>query len=233
VVEPDGRMRTIALRRLRTGWDRKDARHFPGFAVDPAGERAFVLGEGQPVAIVDLRTLRVRYKRVNAMRLRPITVPHPKGVDPGIDRVRNAQWLGDDRIAISGSDGYVSDFNPTSWQSKSYTPAGLAILDTRTWRMRVLDQRPTSFTWLSGRLLAYGRTLHSPSREVPDETLIAFDANGRQAYKIRGNRNTYWETFDRRIFLWKMSPQAEVRAARDGRVVGHIPAQRLRGMGPC
>jgi hypothetical protein len=62
VVDPGGQIRVLTLARLRAGRDSDGSARFPGFTVDPSGERAFVLGEGQPAAIVDLRGRRVRYE---------------------------------------------------------------------------------------------------------------------------------------------------------------------------
>ena len=235
VVDPRGRIRIVTLGRLRAGLDPNGGRRTPVFAVDPRGERAFVLGEGRPAAIVDLRNVRVLYKRIAAMRLRPITAPHPWGLTPSTDRWRHGAWLGNGRIAISGSDGYASTaFRPPKWQLDSVTPAGLTILDTRTWRALLIDPRPSSFEWLRGRLVAYGRTYWTLAPRRPDETVIAFDRNGRFAYKIRGDKDTYWEAFDGRLFL--MSPRwrgYQVRDAQDGRVLGYVGSRAFQGLGPC
>jgi len=235
VLDERGRIRTVTLARLRAGLDPHGSARTPAFTVDPSGERAFVLGEGQPAAIVDLRGPRVRYKKVAAMRMRRITASHPKGLTPPTDRARHGVWLGDSRIAISGDDSYAwTAFRPPKWQLDSFTPAGLTILDTSTWRARTLDPRPSTFEWLRGRLVAYGRTYPALGGPEPDETVLAFDRSGRLAYKIRGDKDTYWEAFDGRLFL--MSPRwrgLQVRDARDGRVLGQVGARRIEILGPC
>jgi hypothetical protein len=202
VVDAGGGIRAVPLLRLRAGRGTNGAGRSPAYVVDPRGERALVLSVGEPAAIVDLRTLRIRYERV-AIPLRRISAPHPANVSPPTDRLRQGAWLGGGLIAISGSDGYASTrFRPPSWELDSFTPAGLMILDTRTWRRRMLDPRPSSFEWLRGRLVAYGRTYSTLAPRTSDETLIAFDRTGHRAYSIQGDRDTYWQAFDDRIFLY-------------------------------
>jgi hypothetical protein len=230
IVAGDGGTRTVVLDRLRAGFHPKHGDRVPGFAVDPTGERAYVLEADLPVAIVDLRTSSVRYRKLAALDVGPPRAPHPPGPPPPTERRRQAVWLGDGRIGISGSDSYVSSFNPTSWQTNSMRPTGLMILDTRTWDVETLDERPVDFEWLGERLVASGRTL--PHERRDDPMLIAFDRAGRPAYTIRGNRDMYWQTFDSRIFVSSPGRDLEVRDSRDGRVLGRVPAERLV-MGPC
>ena len=65
VVDAGGRVRTVSLPGIAAGfqepadWDKVGAssrRAQPGLAVDPDGRRAFVVGAGDPLAVVDLRT---------------------------------------------------------------------------------------------------------------------------------------------------------------------------------
>jgi hypothetical protein len=230
-VSRDGRLRTVTLDRLRAGSDPRYGERAPGIAVDPTGERAYVLEADRPVAIVDLRTSSVRYRALAALNVGPVRAPHPSGPPPPTDRRRQAMWLGDGRIGISGSDSYRSSFNATPWQTNSMRQAGLMIFDTRTWRVQTLDERPGFFEWLRGRLVAYGRTL--PKQRRTDPMLIAFDRSGRAAYTIRANHDTYWQSFDGRIFVLRPGRDIEIRDSRDGRVLGHVPGPRFAGMGPC
>jgi hypothetical protein len=230
IVAGDGRTNTVTLDRLRAGVDAKRGVRGVGLAVEAIRERAYVLEADRPVAIVDLRTSSVRYRRLAALDVGPVRAPHPPGPPPPTDRRRQAVWLGDGRIGISGSDSYESSFNATTWQTNSFRPAGLMILDTRTWGVQTLDERPSSFEWLGGRLVANGRTV--PHQRPDDPMLLAFDRTGRLAYTIRANRNTYWQTFDSRIFVSHPGRDLEVRDSRDGRVIGHVPGERLV-MGPC
>src|SRR5262249_20813275 len=70
VVSAGGRLRSVRLTRIEAfrccpadtspgGYLRQ---RLPGLAVDPAGDRAYVVGAGEPISVVDLRTLAVRYQ---------------------------------------------------------------------------------------------------------------------------------------------------------------------------
>jgi len=63
--------------------------------------------------------------------------------------------------------------------------------------------------------------------------LIAFQPDGRPAYTIRGDRDSYWQTFGGRIFVSHPGRDLEVRDSRDGHLLGHVPPERLVGMRPC
>jgi len=232
VVGAQGPMQTVTLGRLSAGTASQPHRmRFPGFAVDPRGERAFVIGSSGLVATVELASLDVRYRLVKGLASRTS--------DALQDRRRAATWLGGGRIGISGSDnsdlGFVSLPEPNSkGPPNKFVPFGLRILDTRRWQVRTLDSRPSNFEWLRGRLIVYGRSVDSRTRRERDHAVVAFDRSGRPAYTVRGDRDTYWEAFDDRLFLMtRRSRLLEVRDARDGRVVGHVPGQSLSGMGPC
>jgi hypothetical protein len=110
----------------------------------------------------------------------------------------------------------------------SAAPAGLQILDTRTWRVRTLDRRPSEFQWLSGRLVASAQAWDPGRRRVRGDALVAFDRIGRRVYRISGNAKTYWQTFHGRIYVDDgPSPLDAVLDARNGRVLGRVPQDRL------
>jgi hypothetical protein len=230
VLEADGTMRSAALGRLRAGQTWKPYRvRFPAFAVDHQGERAFVIDPSGLVAEVGLASLTARYRKVKGLVSKRAGLP---------DRRRAATWLGAGRLAVSGNDDeephFSSPADPNEKEPPSaFTPFGLRVLDTRNWQQRMLDSRPSTFEWLRGRLIAYGRSVNENTTR-PDETVVAFDRNGRRVYTIRGNRDTYWVPFDDRLFFMKPhSRLLEVRDARDGRVLGHVAGQALGGLGPC
>ena len=72
LVDPDGRLRTLRLEQIRSGWQRSGGgsgfvshEWNPGLALDSVSGRAFVVQAGAPVAEVDLRRLSVRYQRLS------------------------------------------------------------------------------------------------------------------------------------------------------------------------
>jgi hypothetical protein len=231
VVGAQGRMATVTLSRLRAGTAGTGRFRIPGFAVDPAEERAFVVSPRGLVATVQLATLSVRYRVVKGLA--------SKGSHALWRRGRQATWLGDGRIAVSGSDSSLAPLygsaNPDLETPRgSFASFGLRLLDTRRWTVRTLDPRPSTFEWISGRLIAYGRDSDARHVRGADQTVIAFDRSGHSAYTIEGDRNTYWQAFDGRLFFFDgRSRRFEVRDARDGRVLGHEEAESLRSLGPC
>lgn len=152
VIDAHGRVRSVALGRLRltfrdgTRWDEA------GLVVDPAGGRAYVVAADAPVAEVDLRTLRASYHRLDFLSLRPGEL-HRAPARPGrvLNRSRDAIWLDERRMLVSGRDlvaGRGGEEVPV--------PAGAMLVDTASWRSRTLDSRASGAAFAAGRLLAYG-----------------------------------------------------------------------------
>jgi hypothetical protein len=237
VVTADGTIEIVTLARLRAGvgYSHGEVVRFPALAVDPQGERAFVINEGEPVAIVDLATLKVRYQRATGLSspARALAGPaHETGTsNPRSGPARSATWLGGGLIAISGSDSYTGQAG--RWLGDSKAPAGLQILDTRSWRARTLDRRPSEFEWIRGRLVATARAWNPRARRVRGDALVAYDRAGRVKYRIPGDRKAHWQAFDGRLFVDDgPSPLLAVLDARDGRKLGCVSANQLYAVLP-
>jgi hypothetical protein len=229
VVGRDGRLQTVRLTRLRAGigYARYERIRFPGFAVDPNGERAFVVNEGEPAAIVDLATLHVRYRKVAGLA-QPARALAGPAKDTGTSNPRQgparvAAWLGRGLIAISGYDSYVGQAE--RWLGDSKAPAGLQILDTGTWRARTVARHPSDFEWVSGRLLASARAWDPRTRRTRGDSLVAFDREGGLVFRIR--RTAYWQTFNGRIYVGDRSGRDLVLDARTGRRLGRVSDERV------
>jgi hypothetical protein len=141
VVDAEGAVRKVVLDRIQIGFvqvpgnepsaDLKE----PGFAVDPIGRRAFVVGGDFTVAEVDLDTLAVAYHNPSARSLaKNITGPS-----------RVAAWLGNGMLAVSGFD-YTGGDNGQ--------PVGLRLIDTRNWTYRMLDPSVGWFDAAGGMIVA-------------------------------------------------------------------------------
>jgi len=235
VVTADGKIRIVTLARLRAGigYSHREVARFPALAVDPQGERAFVINEAEPVAVVDLATLEVRYRHATGLATpsRTLAGPaHETGTsNPSTGPARSATWLGAGLIAVSGSDSYTGQAG--RWLGDSQAPAGLQILDTRSWRARTLDRRPTEFEWIGGRLVAYARAWDPRVRRVRGDALVAYDRDGRLAYRIRGRAD--WQSFEGRIYVDDgPSSSSAVLDARGGRRVGRVSEARLQAILP-
>jgi hypothetical protein len=119
VADPEGGLRTVTLDRISIGEVGLQGRS-PGFAVDRAHRRAFIVGGDLTIAEVNLDTLAVKYHGGTKRALAKFVVGW----------VRQALWLGHDLLAVSGYD-------------RSFTAQhalGLRMVNTRIWKTRVVDR---------------------------------------------------------------------------------------------
>jgi hypothetical protein len=148
-VSSAGVVRSIVLDRVRTGSREPDetnplgAQRRAGLAVDVAGNRAFVVGAGEPVAEIDLRTLAVSYHGGSRTLAKLLDGPF-----------REAAWLPNGTIAVTGYDAHISR-KANGDIDESQTPAGLAIVDTRDWSWRTVDSATSSLAVSADALVAY------------------------------------------------------------------------------
>lgn len=153
VADPRGTVRFVRLGKiaagskvLGTGSNHRVDSRVPGLAVDPQGRRAFVLSQSL-AAEVDLGTLAVSYHPLGPPRSLLARAKQTNGY------ARTARWLGGDRLAVSGADSDES----------AARPAGLLLVDTRTWSVRTIEPRAFGFRvadnlllWTGDGLAAYG-----------------------------------------------------------------------------
>jgi len=178
VVNSHGDVRSVALRRIERG---------AALAAAPHGLRAFVTSAVGLVAEVDLRTMAVRYHRV----------PTP---DDG--NRREALWLGDGRLAVSG------DRN-----------AGVTVIDTSTWTARTVAPGATSARLAGGRLLVYSELGFRPrSRGVG---LRVYTRDGRRLVRhLFGDRQLEVEVLGEGVAVFRPSASrtraTEIVRARTG-----------------
>lgn len=160
-VDAEGMVRTATIAQVPAGLAVRPSgervQQDPGLAVDPRARKAYVAA-GDRIFAVDLGTLRVS--------------------DPGPLRTlakvfsgstRTAEWLGNGRLAVSGTD----------WdRERGNLPAGLRIVDVRSWSARVVDRGASSFTLSDGRLIVE----RAASRRALDVT--AYELDGRELYRL-------------------------------------------------
>ncbi len=194
VVGADGHVRSARLDQIRSGLDGRAGGITdiwnPGLAIDPAGARAFIVQAGEPVAEVDLHSLQVRYHHLSQPisllgRLRDWLEPKAKAkADEGPSR--QALWLGNGLLAVTGFDGYGrvgSGGREAEWQ----TPAGLKLIDTRTWSIHTLDSKATNAMLASDALVAYGSLWDSRSQKVSGNGLTVYNLDGSRRYHRYGD----------------------------------------------
>jgi hypothetical protein len=223
VVDVRGRLRVRKLRRIVAGAGVATRaspiarRQMPGLAVDPVGRRAYVVSAGAPVATVDLKTLTTRYHNVR----RPASTFKPlEGTD------RDALWLGGGVLAVSGSN------ERRQGQAFAYTPAGLDLVDTRTWTSRTIETRASGFVFASGILLAYGWTWQSGQEEPSGMGLAGFGIDGVERFRLFGDAVLFPQSAGGLAYVWPGGRGGAVVDLATGRVIGELaglPRQLLVG----
>lgn len=147
VVDQSPHVRTIVLEKISVGTEttgdgaeqRMTIRR-PALTLGPSGQRAFVLGAGEPPAAIDLRTLSVRYAPVR------LTAAANKRVEGSM---RTAETLPDGRIVVG-----ASIYGATGTEDT----AGLWLIDPKDWSRRVLSTKWTWFRVAGGLIFARGET---------------------------------------------------------------------------
>ncbi|HEX6700128.1 MAG TPA: hypothetical protein VF101_05300 [Gaiellaceae bacterium] len=136
VIGADGAVRSAPLR-FGGG---PTLRRIAGLAVHPALPRAYVVLSGGRVAVVSLRTLHVRYHIVHIL-------PGPASDAPFV--LLQAQSLGRHAVVVSGLFVRSSTGREHS--------VGISVLDTRTWRVRPIDPRASTFAVVGNTVVTAGR----------------------------------------------------------------------------
>jgi hypothetical protein len=222
VVDADGRVRQRRLRGFAAGvgFDRSgETRRFPAMAVDPRAERAFVLLEHEPIAVIDLRTLRIRsgFMRLPAPARRDAGPPHGTGTNnPTHGPQREAAWIGAGRFAFTGFDSW------TVGHAERDAGIGLHVFDTRTWSVQMLRAGKFSFMPGTARVVALG-----------GQSLFVF-GKGKLAYSVSAAHG--WGAAAGRLLVGtRRGHDYRVLDPADGRRVGTAPASRLlaTGLGYC
>ncbi len=145
VIRANGAVRSIGLDRIVVASTEAPAEELrtPGLAVDPAANRAYVVDADASFAQVDLDAMTVAYRGSRT----PAKVP--------ADRARQAVWLGNGMLAVTGLDSSVATVDDGMGQFSS-TPAGLYLVNAATGAARLL-QRDAAAVKLVGRsLVAFG-----------------------------------------------------------------------------
>jgi hypothetical protein len=222
VVAEGGRLRTVKLARIEAGLVAGSLRNaaistdrFPGLAVDSSAERAYVADPDGTIATVSLRSLRVSYHRPGTSRtlfqrldgwLEPVA--EAKG-DRG--PWRQAQWLGNGLLAVTGTSWHATGSVSGNVISETLheRPAGLEIVNTRTWQQHTLDPNANTVTITGGLLLATGtRWDVTPGKNrTSGEGLVAYDAQGRVRFRLFAGRSVNVNVvFDRRAYVTVTAP---------------------------
>ena len=179
VADSSGRIRSAVLARIPAGIAVDERSHsgrseYPALTVDPDAGRAFVVGSAPLVAEIDLRTAAVRYHQLGVPTLKL-----------GAGSTRSAAWLGDGVFAVAGTDARVSTDQGGNEQEVS-TPAGLRLIDTRTWTARNADPKAAWFAVADGLVLAFGWSWSSETDVRPGMGVGAYTRTGELRFHVFG-----------------------------------------------
>lgn len=151
----------------------------PALAVEPGGERAFVVAAGAPVVEVDLETMTARQ--------RPLTGGGALTSEAPLAS-RQAVALADGTLVVAGHNGRRERGVEVS------RPAGLAVIDTNAWRLRLVDPEASGVSVSGETLLAYSfridRAVHRgrPIQKVTGIGLRAYGSDGRPLWRRYGTQ---------------------------------------------
>jgi hypothetical protein len=174
----------VGSKLLGTGSNHRVDARSPGFAIDSQGRRAFVVAQDL-AAEVDLRTPAVSYHSLDRSPsllsrlwswLEPVA--HAKQVS---GYHREARWLGADLIAVSGSDT----------EQGRYRPAGLLLVDTRTWNVRTIDRGATGFRVTADALLATGGWWDKATKRTIGIGVAAYGFDGGKRFELLGGEHAW------------------------------------------
>jgi hypothetical protein len=219
VADSEGRVRTVTLTRIPSGLveDAPVSRSVdPALAVDEDGERAFVIGAGALVAELDLETMEVLYhepaRPVSLLgRLLDWLEPQAIAKGPTEGVRRKAIWLGNDLLAVTGSDTHVSVGSDDEVE-ESIVPAGLSLIDTKQWSVRPLDERVGEIALADDALLAWTFAEEFVPGRLREGGLTVYELDGRERMRLFEGES-----------IWDL--QAAGRLAYVG--VGHWSALRV------
>ncbi len=147
LVSAGGRARSVALERVVAGAsDGRSAGTLvsPGLAIDASTNRAYVVDADALVAQVDLGAMTVAYHGGGRTFAKVMA-----------GRARQAIWLGNGMLAVTGSDASVSTVEDGMGQFAS-TPAGLYLVNAATGAARLVQRDAAAATVVGSSLLAFG-----------------------------------------------------------------------------
>ena len=243
VVGPRASVRTAALDRIRSGRDREtEASRIvtyssPALVTDPEGHTAYVLDSGSEAAEIDLATLAVTYHSLS----RPVSLlgrldgwledtAQAKGAPDG--GTRHAIWLGNGVLALYGVDDHAT-LDAAGIPQLTSTPAGLRLVNTRDWSVRMLDADADTVAVAQSALLTTGSAWHSDTQTETGTGLTIFGADGAVRAHLFGSRPLWLETVGSRAFvpLTPAAPPAaigyDVVDVRSGEVVATVHGREL------
>ena len=199
VSDANAGLHTVTLAEISAGFKQLDdtdgsgprmEQAVPGITADPAGRRLWVVPGGGPLAEVDVASLHVTYHAVRRSAA-PLQRLARWWAPPAEAKIlsgpwRNALWLGDGQLAVTGYDGSAKGHHLE-------IPSGLELIDTANWTARQVDRHSTDAMLAAGRLLAFGTAFGTgPHPENQGYGLTLYGPGDRQAVHEFGAQQVGW-----------------------------------------
>jgi hypothetical protein len=199
VSDANAGLRSVTLAEINAGFKQFDdtdgsgprmEQAVPGIAADPTGRRVYVVPGGGPVAEVEVASLAVAYHRLGRsasllQRLARWWAP-PAEAKIISGPFRNALWLGDGQLAVTGYDGSAKGHHME-------VPSGLELIDTADWTVRQVDRHSSSAMLAAGRLLAFGTAFGTgPDGANQGYGLTLYGPGDRQPVHRFGAKQVGW-----------------------------------------
>jgi hypothetical protein len=211
VADGGGAVRFVALRGMLAGRAPRpgerdlhsSVQRIPGFALDRGGRRAFVVESGR-VVVVDLASLDVAEHRIE--RSRSLLARLRDWIEPAAQAKgttgpqRAASWLGRGLLAVTGADEETFTDARGALQMR-LRPAGLDLVDTRSWTARTIDPGASGLVRAGGLLLATGESWDSDNDRRSAIGLTAYGLDGRRRFRLLDGRQVWvaWVHGDRAV----------------------------------
>jgi len=194
VVDTEGNVRVVTVERVLVGTvfeeesedDHRARTIHPGFAVDPESRRAFLVPPSGPLAEIDVQTLSVSYRELEHPSLlrRFLRWLEPAAQAKGIDGpMRDARWLGEGMLAVSGTD-YAMQRDAQGNEIEVGAPAGVTLVDTRSWRATMLSAGSSGFAVAPGLVIAQGGRWDAGEQRMVGPGILAFGLDGRERWSL-------------------------------------------------
>jgi len=241
IVSADGNVRTAVVENVLIGTvvdessqDYRARTISPGFAVDPEGRRAFLVPASGPIAEIDLQTLSVSLHDLGSPSLvrRFLRWLTPSAEAKAIEGpVREARWLGDGVLAVSGFDYSIAGDSKET-EHVVAKPAGVKLVDTRSWHTRMLRDGSGDFAVTPGLVIAQGGAWDEGSQVTSSPGLLAFGLDGKERWGLHQGEDRRIEPDGPVGYVWVAQGSMEVVDLSSGHVLATLRRNESRNPWP-
>ncbi len=241
IVSADGNVRTAVVENVLIGTvvdessqDYRARTISPGFAVDPEGRRAFLVPASGPIAEIDLQTLSVSLHDLGSPSLvrRFLRWLTPSAEAKAIEGpVREARWLGDGVLAVSGFDYSIAGDSKET-EHVVAKPAGVKLVDTRSWHTRMLSDGSSDFAVTPGLVIAQGGAWDEGSQVTSSPGLLAFGLDGKERWGLHQGEDRRIEPDGPVGYVWVAQGSMEVVDLSSGHVLATLRRNESRNPWP-